>query len=589
MDSMDNKAGRIWQEYLDGVKYHDSMGFSTEFPKIIEFKEGNQWAAVTENTKNFPRPVFNITEMFIRAKRSALTNQSLTLDYVPLEVFNDEESQIKAEQGAEDFTEFAKITWENINQDELNNEMVDDAITLGTGILHYYWDDSKKGGNQLEWRGAMAGEVLDPLNVFVSNPQNRDLQKQEWIIIQNRLPVKLVKEMAKREGLSREFIDLIGADNNESGEYTAETRQVKDNDKITLLIKYFKKDGAVYYSKSIANLMIVEDRCLTPIVEGTGNKFIMQLYPIVLMNCVRRKKCIYGIGYGKDIITVNKALNQLKGMQMLNATQIGNPAIITRPNAIRQKITNQGGQIIVDHSPDGNGIKYLNPPMFSNEFSKISSEMFELVRTTTGVTDVSTGETLGANMAASAIIALQNQAKTPIKELQNRYFNAVKDVGDIWIEFFKAYYNTNRNISVENEEGKVENRVFNGSNYAAIDYKLKVEVTVAPDKETLAVSLLDAMRDRGDITKEQYVELMPDSAMPFKTELKEQWKEEKEDVLVQALQQIQQLEMIIEQMQGQQGDAAKSNEMLGQAMGQIKQQNEIINQMGGMPNEMQGM
>jgi hypothetical protein len=97
------------------------------------------------------------------------------------------------------------------------------------------------------------------------------------------------------------------------------------------------------------------------------------------------------------------------------------------------------------------------------------------------------------------------------------------------------------------------------------------------------------MRDRQDITKEQYVELMPDTAMPFKTELKEQWKKEKEDVLVQALQQIQQLEMIIEQMQGQQGDAARSNEMLGQAMGQIKQQSEIINQMGGMPNEMQGM
>jgi hypothetical protein len=565
------------------------MGFTTEFPKIIEFKEGNQWAAVTENTKNFPRPVFNITEMFIRAKRAALTNQSLTLDYTPLEVFDNEDAQALAEQGAEDFTEFAKITWENINQDELNNEMVDDAITVGTGVLHYYWDNSKKGGNQLEWRGAMAGEVLDPLNVFFANPQNRDLQKQDWIIIQNRLPVKTVREMAKQEGLPQELINLIGADNNESGEYTSETKEVKENDKITLLIKYFKKEGAVYYSKSVANLMIVEDRSLTPIVEGAKNNYIMQLYPIALMNCIRRKKCIYGIGYGKDIIAVNKALNQLKGMQMLNAIQIGNPAVITRPNAIRQKITNQGGQIIVDHSPDGNGIRYLNPPIFSSEFSKISSEMFELVRTTTGVTDVSTGETLGANMAASAIIALQNQAKTPIKELQNRYFNAVKDIGDIWLEFFKAYYNTNRNISVEDEEGKVQNRIFNGSNYAKIDYKLKVEVTVAPDKETLAVSLLDTMRERGDITKEQYVKLMPDSAMPFKGELKEQWKQEKEDVLVQALQQIQQQQMIIEQLQGQQGDAARSNEMLGQAMGQIKQQNEIINQMGGMPNEMQGM
>lgn len=586
---MDNKASAIWQDYLNGVKYQQSMGFTTDFPKIIDFKEGNQWAAVTDNTKNLPRPVFNITEMFIRAKRAALTNQVLALDYKPLEVFADENKQATAEQGAKDFTDFAKITWENIGQDELNNEMVDDSCTVGTGILHYYWDVSQKGGNQTQWEGTLAGEVLDPLNVFFSNPQNRNLQKQEWIIIQDRLPVKDVKKMAEQEGISQVLIDSIGSDNNESGEYGAEKKEVTENDKLTVLIKYYKKDGVVYYSKSISTMMIIEERCLTPITEGQAPLFEMKLYPIALMPCIRKKKCIYGIGIAQDVITVNKIMNQLKGMEMLNAIQIGNPAIITRPNAIRQKITNQGGQIITDHSPDGNGIRYLNPPIFSNEFSKIGNEIFELARTTTGVTDVSTGETLGANMAASAIIALQNQAKTPIKELQTRYFNTIKDVGDIWLEFFKAYYTTDRNIAVENEEGKVENRIFNGSNYVDIDYKLKVEVTVAPDKETLAVSLLDSMRDRQDITKEQYVELMPDSAMPFKSELKEQWKKEKEDVLVQALQQIKQLEMIIEQMQGQQGDVTKSNEMLAQAMGQIKQQNEIINQMGGMPNEMQGM
>ena len=586
---MDNKASLIWQDYLDAVKYQDSMGFTTEFPKIIDFKEGNQWATITENTKNLPRPVFNITDMFIRAKRAALTNQALTLDYTPLEVFSDENKQAMAEQGAKDFTDFARITWENLNQDELNNEMVDDSATIGTGLLHYYWDISQKGGNQKTWEGALAGEVLDPLNVFFANPQKRDLQKQEWIIIQDRMTIKDVKKMAEQEGISKILIDTIGSDNNASGEYDAEKKEVKENEKLTVLIKYYKKNGVVYYSKSIANLMIVEDRCLTPIAKGQTPLYEMKLYPIAIMPCMRRKKCIYGIGFGQDIITINKAINQLKAMQLLNAIQCGNPAIITRPNAIRQKITNQGGQVITDHSPDGNGLKFLNPPVFSNEFSKLGNEIFELARTTTGVTDVSTGETLGANMAASAIIALQNQAKTPIKELQTRYFNTIKDVGDIWLEFFKAYYTTDRNISVENEEGKVENRVFNGSRYADIDYKLKVEVTVAPDKETLAVSLLDAMRDRGDITKEQYVELMPDTAMPFKAELKEQWKEEKEDVLVQALQQIQQLEMIIEQMQGQQGDAAKSNEMLGQAMEQIKQQNQIITQMGGMPNEMQGM
>lgn len=581
-----NKASLIWQDYINAVKYQQAMGFTTDFPKFIAFKEGQQWAAVTQNTKNLPRPVFNITEMFIRNKRAALTNQGLAMTYTPFEVFTDEDKQTLAERGAKDFTEFARIMWENINQDELNNEMVDDAVTVGTGILHYYWNPYVKGGNQLEWQGNMEGEVLDPLNVFFANPQNRKLQNQEWIIIQDRLTVADVKKIAKQEGLSKSEIDLIGADNNESGEYDSETKEVTENDKITVLIKYYKKDGVVFYSKSIANLMLIEERCLTPIAEGQEVKYQMTLYPIALMPCIRRKKCIYGLGYAQDVITTNKAINQLKAMQLLNAIQCGNPAIITRPNAIRQKITNQGGQIITDYSADGNGIRYLQPPVFSNEFSKLGNEMFELSRTTTGVTDVSTGETLGANMAASAIIALQNQAKTPIKELQNRYFNTVKDVGDIWLEFFKAYYNTDRNIAVTNDEGKVESRIFNGSNYADIDYKLKVEVTVATDKETLAVSLLDAMRDRQDINKEQYVELMPDTAMPFKADLQEEWQKEKQDILVKALEQIKQQQMIIEQLQAQQGDAAKSKEMLGQALGQIKQQNEML---GGMPNEMQGM
>jgi hypothetical protein len=583
MDSI-RKAGEIWKQYLDGVKYQQSMGFTTDFPKFISFKEGDQWAAVTENTKNLPRPVFNITEMFIRNKRAAVTNQGLSLVYTPLEVFDDEETQARAEQGAKDFTDFAKIMWENLDQEELNNEFVDDAVTVGTGILHYYWNPNKKGGNQLKWNGDLQGEVLDPLNVFFANPHRKKVQDQEWIIIQDRMTVKEARDLARREGIAEELVRLIGADNNESGEYTAETKEVTENDKITVLLKYFKKDGAVYYSKSTSSLVIIDDRLLTPEVEGSTYK--MGLYPIALLSCIRRKKCIYGLGYAQDVIAVNKALNQLNAMELLNAIQSGNPVVVVTPNAIRQRLTNQGGQIVTDYSPNGNGIRYLQPPNFSTIFSRLGNEMFELARTTTGVTDVSTGETLGANMAASAIIALQNQAKTPIKELQNRYFSAIKEVGDIWLEFFKAYYNMDRNMIVEDEEGKAENRIFNGSNYADIDYKLKVEVAVATDKETLAVSLLDAMRAREDINKEQYVELMPDDAMPFKADIKEIWKKEKQDVLVQAMGQIKQQQMIIDQLQGKQGDVQKSNQLLGQALGQIKQQEEL---MGGMGNEMQGM
>ena len=44
--------------------------------------------------------------------------------------------------------------------------------------------------------------------------------------------------------------------------------------------------------------------------------------------------------------------------------------------------------------------------------------------------------------------------------------------------------------------------------------------------------------------------------------------------------------MIIDELQGKQGNAEQSNQLLAQALGQIKQQEEM---MGGMGNEMQGM
>ena len=193
----------------------------------------------------------------------------------------------------------------------------------------------------------------------------------------------------------------------------------------------------------------------------------------------------------------------------------------------------------------------MQPPQFTNIFSQVSAEIFEMARTTTGVTDVSTGEAMGANMAASAIIALQNTAKTPVKELQTRYYNALKKVGEIWCQFFKTYYDMTRKISVENEQGKMSTRMFRGSDYRNIDFKIKIEIGVTSENESLSLSMLDAMRARGDITKEQYLDLAPESAVPFKRELKSMWEKQNKQDLLKALEIIKQQQAIIGNLEAQ--------------------------------------
>lgn len=540
-------AEKIWEEYQKGVKYQRDMGFVDDFPKYVDFKEGNQWAKATENTKNLPRPVFNITEMFITRKRSSIANQPVQMTFKPMVTTENDETVL---QGAKDYTDFAKILWEDLEQDELNNDFVDDALTVGTGILHYFFDNEIAGQNDgVLYQGALRGEVLDPLNVFFANPMEKKVEKQKHIIIQTRPTVEEVKKLAKANKVNKELMNLIQPDNNESGEYTEEKTVENNSELITLLTKYYKKEnGEVYYTKTTKNVVVVPERRLSP----TESETAITMYPIVVLSGIKRKKSVYGISVAKDIITINKLYNQLKAMQALNGIQCGNPTMLVKKNALRQKVTNEGGQILVDYyQGGGDGIKYMQPPQFTNIFSQVSAEIFEMARTTTGVTDVSTGEAMGANMAASAIIALQNTAKTPVKELQTRYYNALKKVGEIWCQFFKTYYDMTRKISVENEQGEMSTRMFRGSDYRNIDFKIKIEIGVTSENESLSLSMLDAMRARGDITKEQYLDLAPESAVPFKRELKTMWEKQNKQDLLKALEIIKQQQAIIGNLEAQ--------------------------------------
>lgn len=558
MNEYENQATEIWTEYKKTKEYQDSMNFRTEFPEIVKFKEGDQWPAPTKKTKNFPRPVFNITEMFIRNKRAQVTNQNLEISFTPLEI--DDSNKEVAEAGAKAYTDFSRILWENVDQNELNNELVDDAITLGTGILHYYWDDSVEGGSSLKYIGDLAGEVIDVLNIGVANPREKNIQKQPFVILESRLTIAKVREMAEKEGLSELEYDLIKPDNYDA--FYDNDRKVKDDEEVTILTKYYKKNGVVYYSKSTQSVMIVKDRELTPVIEEEYDELTgevierpkITIYPIVALTYKRRKKSFYGIGEAQDVIPINKLMNQFYGMESLGVIRVGNPNVLVKKGALKQPLTNEPGQTIEDHfEGGGDGIKFMQPPNFSNEFSKLSGEIFELARTLTGNTDVSTGEVIGANMPASAIIALQNQAKVPIKEFQSRFFSAMKEVGDIWCQFYKTFYSTTRNISVESDEG-IETKTFRGTDYAGTDFKTKVEVTVSADKESLAMSVLENMKAAGDITKEQYVELAPDSAIPFKAKLKEMWEKQQNEMLAQALEQIKQYQQVL-------GMGGMSNEM----------------------------
>ncbi len=513
----------IWQEYEYGLSYQRNMEFNEKFPIYEKFKNGDQWPEPTKRTANLPRPVFNIVDFFVRTKKSAVLNQTIRLNFKPTET--KEEDLERATKGASDFTDFTRNLWEKIDQDRLNDDFVEDAATLGTGILHYYWESSDINmRNNKSYFGELRGETIDPLNIFFGNPQEEDVQKQPYIIISSRVSASKVTEFAKEMGLTEYNFE---GDNDVSNEgYDTTKFENKADGKITVLTKYYRENGEVVFSKSTKTKILCEGVPLTPRNnlkdEDTEDGFAMTLYPIIVFTWKRRKKSIFGAGEVEGIIPNQKAINFNIAMMLLSVQQCAWPKILSKTGAIRQQITNMPGEIITDYyAGGGDGIKYMQPPNISYIGVNLTERIFELSRVTSGVTEIATGENFSSNISAAAIIAMQNQAKAPIDNIQKRFYRAIKEIGKIFEQFYKAYFIVPQNIIVRDEKGDENIRCFIGEEYSDIDFSLSVDVgAVGTYSESLSLSMLDKLYDRNEITLDEYLELAPPNAVPFKEELK---------------------------------------------------------------------
>lgn len=539
-------ATTIWNQYQNGLNYFNRSGLSKEWEDCENFYEGRQWPTKTKKTKNLPRPVVNICSMIADNKKAGILSEKIKLIYNPSELFG--EKLDSAVRGSNIFTKFAENISKEMHLDELDDEAIDYATQLGTYIYHFFWDKEITGGMETPYIGGLRGEILHPKNVVVSNARECNIQKQKYIIIASIESLSSVKEIAKKNNILN--IDEITAD------HEIEDEATKELEVCTVLTKYSRKNGKVIWSKSTKNVLIQEPTFWEPdkskvklfeeevndegselsepdktIKENTFSK--KQLYPLVMKPHKKRKNCIYGIGEVTQAIPNNKAVNFNLALMLLSVQQTAWPKIIQKAGALaRQQITNAPGEVLTDNTRGQNwGFKYMEPTSFSSQALTLTDILINLTRTTTGSSEVVTGEVLGTNMAASAIIALQNQAKKPIELYQKNFFNAHMEIGKIFEQFFKYYYRDDRLFSYEEDNRTVINTM-NGKEFSDIEFSTSVDVgTSGVFSESLTISLLDNMKQAGDIDFDEYIDLYPESIMVFKSQLKKMRQKKQEEQL----------------------------------------------------------
>ena len=101
--------------------------------------------------------------------------------------------------------------------------------------------------------------------------------------------------------------------------------------------------------------------------EGEEGKVKATLFPIVAGSYEEREHSIYGISEVEGLIPNQKAMNLTMAMQILSTQRLAWGKYIVKKDALKnQDITDEPGQVLVDYSAEGEGIKRLHEPGFSS-------------------------------------------------------------------------------------------------------------------------------------------------------------------------------------------------------------------------------
>ena len=527
----DETITSVWKDYENGIAYLGNSGLRKKLPQFVKFYEGEQWPSPTKLTRNMPRPVINIIKMICRSKKAAILSSPVRI------VYEAEDQSVDTEK----FNRFSDYIQKEIGQDRLDSDAISDAVKKGCYFYHYYWDSEARGKDGIK-SGALRCEIIDALDILFADPTELDEQKQKWIIIVSRESVDSVRAKADK-GVDKELIKSDTADD------TYGTVEQEGSELCTVLTRYFRRGGEVYCEKAVKGAIINKAFSIAPDIEAAKRSLGIEgdadapnnslpdnhevnlikdsvkahLYPIVVGNYEKREKSIYGLSEVEGLIPNQKAINFNVAMTLYNNQQLAWGKYIALPNALgSQTITNEPGQVLIDYSKTGSGIKKMSEQVMQSQPMAIVDSILQMTRNVSGASEVMTGEAIGANMSGAAIAQLQSQAQMPIEDLRRTFWQVKEKQGRVLAQFFKLYYQ-GKEFSYKDGEGEnatMQSDVFNGEEYASAELDVVVETT----KGTLSssagdINLLDVLFKAGAIDARGYVQAFPSDSISNKSEL----------------------------------------------------------------------
>lgn len=500
--SYNTKETDEWKQYQAGIDYNHKINLYETVNKNERFYAGDQWNGVVSN--GLPTPVFNILKRIINYFVSAILSQNTTLHFVPEAVSSETpEEEERLKKAAQLLSDYSATLWEkNKMNSKLRQWLLDSAIS-GDGCGYVWWNSKIDAGQMA--KGDIDVDSIDNVNVFFGDPNEKDVQKQRYIIISARELVANLQDEARANGMPEDEVLKIGSDEEtfyQSGDRSQVQLDYKFDGfgKTTSLLKLYRKDGKIF-AKKITKFTTIRNEWDTKLT----------LYPVTWMNWDVRKNSYHGQALVTGIIPNQIFINKMFAMSMMSLMHTAFPKVIYNKNMITAWNNQIGAAIGIERMGNesvGNVAQYLNPGVMSGQVMQTIDLAINYTKDMLGASDNLLGDINPERASGRSIIAVQQAAAVPLENVKQHMYQFLEDMGYIWLDYMANYYGT-RKIDAE-IMGKHQVIEYNFDDLQKMKFRIKVEVGASSYWSELAsIETLDRLLQQQAISFKQYLERIP--------------------------------------------------------------------------------
>lgn len=496
----------IFSQHEKSVDYKSAYGKKGLYEQIKQnkyFYSGDQWRGAKVGNKK-PLVTHNIIKRIGEYKTAVIGGDDVKISFLPVGVnteienekninFHDKKvSNAEVVLAAKAVSKYLNTYFKKIHFNDIVCKALKNAYISGCSVVYTYWDPNEKTGlyvdddRTLEICGDIKSEVIDIENVDFYDPNNTEIDEQEYIIISSRRTVSSLIREAKRNKMPQEMIDKIKPD------YAVENEAFYSQ-KATVLTKFYK-DYDKKGNYTIKAIRVCKDAIIKPEWD-----LKLKRYPISIFNWEENGN-VFSESEITNIIPNQIAINRMMTANTWATMLSGMPLMLVNADLVDEAITNEPGQIIRFYGSGEDfdrSIKYITPPDFTGNFSEPIANLIQNTLNVTGATDAALGTIKAQN--TSAIESVKESARLPLTLIKKRYLSFIETIASTYLDFILNMYFTRPLI--QREKNKTHYFNFDANRYKK--YSFYCEANIVSDSQNNIDSLIKEIEELDKHEKEK--------------------------------------------------------------------------------------